>query len=313
MIRIVIRSSRFPPSSPRSWSTSCTLVKCRRCGEITAANLPEGVPNQCAGPRLQAILSLAHRPLPRDAARGARDLVIALFGEKAHGVGGNDLRTWSSVQARRSSLPTMRRWMPIQNAAFVHCDETGWWRGAQRARLALGARSRPCSRCSASTRAATAKAFRKLLFAFNGLPHHGSGSRSTGCTTLKKRQLCWAHLLRNFLGLEERGGKARSLGIAGQQDREGLVPRVVSLPRRGDHEARAPAQVETYSGAIGTAAASSRQQSGPGGAQDRQGSARVRRGTVDLRQGRGRRAHEQRRRACRAQGRALAQGVLRLA
>jgi hypothetical protein len=32
----------------------------------------------------------------------------------------------------------------------------------------------------------------------------------------EKRQFCWAHLLRNFRGLEEAGGKARSLGVAGQ-------------------------------------------------------------------------------------------------
>ncbi|MCG3134803.1 MAG: hypothetical protein HMLKMBBP_02185 [Planctomycetes bacterium] len=33
----------------------------------------------------------------------------------------------------------------------------------------------------------------------------------------EKRQLCWAHLLRNFLGLEELGGTAKSLGVGGQR------------------------------------------------------------------------------------------------
>jgi len=33
----------------------------------------------------------------------------------------------------------------------------------------------------------------------------------------ERRQLCWAHVLRNFRGLEEVGGKAKSLGVSGQR------------------------------------------------------------------------------------------------
>jgi transposase len=33
----------------------------------------------------------------------------------------------------------------------------------------------------------------------------------------EKRQVCWAHLLRNFRGLEEYGGKAKRLGLEGQK------------------------------------------------------------------------------------------------
>jgi transposase len=60
------------------------------------------------------------------------------------------------------------------------------------------------------------EAFRKLLFAFNGYLITDRFSVYRAHDT-KKRQLCWAHLLRNFRGLEEQGGKARSLGVAGQQ------------------------------------------------------------------------------------------------
>ena len=57
-------------------------LECSRCGEVTLADLPEDVPNQCAGPRLQAILSLLTARF-RVTRREARDVVIALFGEKA--------------------------------------------------------------------------------------------------------------------------------------------------------------------------------------------------------------------------------------
>ncbi len=60
------------------------------------------------------------------------------------------------------------------------------------------------------------EAFRRLLFNFDGIL--GSDRFSVyRAHAIRKRQLCWAHLLRNFRGLEERGGKARSLGRAGQK------------------------------------------------------------------------------------------------
>jgi transposase len=60
------------------------------------------------------------------------------------------------------------------------------------------------------------EAFRRLLFAFDGIL--GTDRFSVyRAHDLRKRQLCWAHLLRNFRGLEEAGGKAKSLGQAGQK------------------------------------------------------------------------------------------------
>lgn len=60
------------------------------------------------------------------------------------------------------------------------------------------------------------EAFRRLLFGFEGIL--GSDRFSVyRAQPIRKRQLCWAHLLRNFRGLEERGGKAGSLGVAGQR------------------------------------------------------------------------------------------------
>ena len=60
------------------------------------------------------------------------------------------------------------------------------------------------------------EAFRKLLFAFHGIL--GTDRFSVyRIHDKEKRQLCWAHLLRNFLGLEELGGTATSLGVGGQR------------------------------------------------------------------------------------------------
>jgi transposase len=58
------------------------------------------------------------------------------------------------------------------------------------------------------------EAFRKLLFAFVGIliTDRFSVYRIHGALM---RQLCWAHLKRNFRAIAERGGKARSLGTSG--------------------------------------------------------------------------------------------------
>jgi transposase len=60
------------------------------------------------------------------------------------------------------------------------------------------------------------EAFRRLLFAFDGylVTDRFSVYR---IHKFRRRQLCWAHLLRNFRGLKELGGKAKSLGVAGQR------------------------------------------------------------------------------------------------
>jgi transposase len=59
-------------------------------------------------------------------------------------------------------------------------------------------------------------AFRHLLFDFDGIlitdrfSVYRAHERS-------KRQICWAHLLRNFRGLEEYRGEAKRLGVEGQK------------------------------------------------------------------------------------------------
>ncbi len=187
-------------------------LKCSRCGEITTADLPEGVPNQCAGPRLQAILSLLTARF-RVTRREARDLVVALFGEKATVSEG----TISNLERRTSEAikPAYDEALDaIQNAEFVHCDETGWSEGNDRAWL--WAAVTPMLKVFRIDPRRNREAFRKLLFAFVGFLITDRFSVYRIHDT-KKRQLCWAHLLRNFLGLEERGGQARSLGVPGQK------------------------------------------------------------------------------------------------
>jgi transposase len=185
---------------------------CPGCGEVTTADLPEGVPGGCVGPRFQAILALLTGRC-RISRREAREVAIALFGVKATVSVGTVVA--SERRTARALKPAYYEALDaVQNAEFVHCDETSW---RQNNKLAwLWAAVTPKLRVFRIDRRRNREAFRKLLFAFVGIliTDRYSVYRAHD---LKKRQLCWAHLLRNFRGLEEAGGKARSLGRAGQK------------------------------------------------------------------------------------------------
>jgi len=213
---------------------------CPGCGETTMAPLPEGVPTGCAGVRFQSIVALLTGRC-RISRREAREIVVALFGPKAR----LSLGTVSAIERRASEAvrPVYDAAVDaVQNADFVHSDETSWREENQLAWLWTAVT--PKLKVFRIDKKRNREAFRRLLFAFDGIL----------CTDRfsvyrihdkSRRQLCWAHLLRNFRGLEELGGKARSLGVAGQRIvkavfREWYRVRDGELTRRGLRRRLAP-------------------------------------------------------------------------
>jgi transposase len=214
--------------------------KCPGCGHMTTADLPEGVPTGCVGVRFQAILSLLTGRC-RITRREAREVVVELFGKKAD----VSLGTVGTLERRTSKAlrPAYDEALDaIQNADFVNCDETSW-RQSNRLAWLWGAVT-PKLKVFRIDRRRNREAFRRLLFNFDGIL--GSDRFSVyRAHAIRKRQLCWAHLLRNFRGLEERGGKARSLGREGQKIvkavfREWYRVRDGQLTRRGLRRRLAP-------------------------------------------------------------------------
>ena len=95
--------------------------------------------------------------------REARDLVIALFGEKAT----VSLGTISNLERRTSEAikPAYDEALDaIQNAEFIHCDETGWWQGSERTWLWTAVT--PMLKVFRIDPRRNREAFLKLLFAF---------------------------------------------------------------------------------------------------------------------------------------------------
>ncbi len=111
---------------------------------------------------------------------------MALFGEKATVSEG----TISNLEQRTSEAikPAYDEALDaIQNAEFVHCDETGWWQGNDRAWL--WAAVTPMLKVFRIDPRRNREAFRKLLFAFTGFLITDRFSVYRAHDT-KKRQLC---------------------------------------------------------------------------------------------------------------------------
>src|SRR5262249_33015224 len=99
----------------------------------------------------------------------------------------------------------------VQQAPVKHADETGWKKHGQKCWLWVAA--------AAQVAAFVVHARRGLagLTALLGRSHRGIVISDRWCAyqqvPLYRRQLCWAHLRRDFQGLLELGGEAKTIGL----------------------------------------------------------------------------------------------------
>ena len=102
----------------------------------------------------------------------------------------------------------------VQGSPVVNADETSWTEARKPAWLWTAAT--PLLKVFRIDPRRNREAFRRLLFDFDGvlITDRFSVYRDHDPDF---RQLCWAHILRNFKGLVERGGTAEKLGVEGQK------------------------------------------------------------------------------------------------
>ena len=183
---------------------------CSACGEATSAGLPEGVMPWAVGPRLQALLSTLSGRF-RLSRREVLEAAEAFFGPKAR----LSLGTLLALE-RRTHLALQPAHEEAQSAvlatAVVHPDETVFYEGTHKSWLWVAATPRVAYYRIDAQRGRAA--FHRLLPEFDGAivvdrwkaylrhPH-------------AQRQLCWAHLKRNFQELVDRGSPATRVGRAG--------------------------------------------------------------------------------------------------
>ena len=173
-----------------------TLI-CDGCGTSTRAAIPDGVPTGQFGPRLQAMVSLSSGDYQLSK-RKIENMLEDFFGvEIALGTVANLEQATSEAIA----APVEEVAQAIQKEPIVHADETGWYERSKRAWLwAAVTASLALFLIRRSRGAQVAKEL--LGAAFGGLLISDRWS-AYSWVDVTRRQLCWAHLLRQFRGFKD--------------------------------------------------------------------------------------------------------------
>src|SRR5438132_2515522 len=198
----------MPPIKPVVTEYQWHQLVCTACGEVTRAPWPTGVPSGTYGPRVQATVAL-YTGAYRLSKRTTQQMMDEVFGVpmSVGTIGPLEQATTAAVAA---PVEEARRYVHEQEVA--HLDETSWRQGGKRAWLWVAVTSwvTVCvvrmSRGGQVARELLGETFSGILVtdrysAYNWYP-------------VRWRQLCWAHLLRDFEAMRSRGGRSEEIGDA---------------------------------------------------------------------------------------------------
>jgi transposase len=200
--------AELPPIVVRVTEHRLHRVCCPACETVTTAEAP-AASRWAFGPRLQAaVVTLAVRN--RVSRRASTELARELFGVEIS-TGSVDAivhRVGDALAAAHTRLE-----QEIKQSEVVNIDETGWKTGGER-RWLWGALTRTTAlfRIAAGRHASEAQTI--LGERYNGIV---CSDRYRGYDYLDpaRRQVCWAHLLRDFTAHSEGMGEQRDFGCAG--------------------------------------------------------------------------------------------------
>ncbi|MGH2350725.1 MAG: IS66 family transposase [Chloroflexota bacterium] len=181
-------------------------VTCPRCGARTRATLPPDVPGGAFGPRLQATVATLKgrfRLSCREVAEVAETVLEAPLS-----VGSVDVLCQATSAAL--TTPVAEAVATLPQAPVVNADETPWKAGTARPWLWVAVTALVTVFQIATSR--SSQVIKDLL----GEDYRGTlgTDRYAGYAWLDVafRQVCWAHLRRDFQALVDRGGPAAALG-----------------------------------------------------------------------------------------------------
>jgi transposase len=183
-------------------------LDCEKCGISTRATLPPGVPEGQFGPRLQAMVCVCSGAY-RMSKRGIEELVEDFFDVPISlgSVANLEQATGEAVAAPVEEVARTLREQPI-----VHADETGWYERSKRAWLWVAVTAHLALFLIRRSRGA--QIAKELLgAAFAGILVSDRWS-AYSWVDVARRQLCWAHLLRQFRGFQDHGAEAKVIGRA---------------------------------------------------------------------------------------------------
>lgn len=203
----------IPPITPEVIEYQLLGCLCSTCKRWTWATLPLGVPSRGEGPRLTALIALLsgkYRLSKRQVQEALGDML------------GIDLSLGTICNLGQEMSEALAE--PVEDARqhvrqqrVVHMDETGWKQGQEN-----GRKKRAWMWVAATTMVTVFQiaTSRGSKIAKEMLGEHFAGflvtDRWSAYTWVDaaRRQLCWAHLYRDFQGFADRGGRGGVIGTA---------------------------------------------------------------------------------------------------
>jgi len=196
----------LPPVVPHVTEYQLAELGCE-CGARTRAELPAGVPAGAFGPRLTAMVAICTGKF-RMSKRSVQELLADICGVKV-GLGSISKMEQAVSKAVAPAVEAAEGY--VRRQAVVHPDETGWSERGERRWLWTATTSQVSVFCIDRSRGADV-AKRLLGEDFTGV---SVSDRWCGYNWLEasRRQLCWAHLIRDFTDIAERGSASIGIGI----------------------------------------------------------------------------------------------------
>lgn len=195
----------LPPVQPQVTEYQLHTLACPCCGTATTAKLPAGVPPGQFGPRLTSLAALL-TGVYRLSKRSVRQMFEDLWGVPI-----------SLGQVCRLQDKTRQTLEPVVEEARRHVqtqpanvDETYWREGGRRCWLwtavtsALVVYRIRAQRSSQVLREVLGESYQRVATS--------DRAKAYEILPLRQRQLCWAHLRRDFQAMIDRGGPGEAVG-----------------------------------------------------------------------------------------------------
>jgi transposase len=200
--------TEIPPIKPVITEYQRHRLVCPACGEATRAEVPTGVPTGEFGPRVQAITALCTGAYHLSK-RTTQSVMADLFGVSVS-LGTVAQLEQATAQVLAAPVAEARAYVQAQPVAYL--DETGWREGQQRAWLWTAVTASVTVFIVRLSR--SAKVAQELVGeCFWGYLVTDRWSAYTWYPSWR-RQICWAHLLRDIEAMIARGGRSREIGEA---------------------------------------------------------------------------------------------------
>lgn len=197
----------LPPIAPLVDEWRLHALACDVCGEMTTAELPAGVPSLGYGPGVDAMVGQLAGEM-RTSKRTTAETMTQVFGVPMSTGAVIDAQTRVSAALAAPCVEAVRH---AQAQPRKNADESPWKQGQIRGYLWVCVTTLvtvfmiQASRAEAAARALLGKVVGVL-----------GTDRYSGYAWWPKawRQVCWAHLIRDFHAIAQRGGSSGELGTA---------------------------------------------------------------------------------------------------